>query len=167
MKVTLCPRCRMPLFEGFTHGIMMLGCGQCGGVWLDNEASQEVVRRIDRDVTELAERVASHAKVVADARPDKLPCPSCSRPMTRLRVPGTTIDLDVCAPHGTWFDAHELKVVALAYAPLPAPMRPNSEAELAAYRAQQHPSASPSDAQSRLALVGLGLVVATIGAAQR
>jgi Zn-finger nucleic acid-binding protein len=150
----------MPLFEGPTRDVTLLGCGQCGGVWLDNEASRRLVQGVDRDLTELSERVASHASVRADPSPKGLSCPACSQGMARTRVPGTTIDLDVCAPHGTWFDAHELKVVALAYAPLPAPMRANSEAELRAYHdLQRH--VEPADA-GRLALRGIGMVLAAM-----
>jgi hypothetical protein len=37
------------------------------------------------------------------------------------------VTLDVCPAHGTWFDADELRVTALAYASLPPPMRLSAE----------------------------------------
>jgi hypothetical protein len=35
---------------------------------------------------------------------------------------GTTVELDVCAEHGTWFDPNEVRIAAFAFARLPQPM---------------------------------------------
>lgn len=111
----LCPRCRTALFEGRAKDVLMNGCGTCGGIWLDNDASQRAIRAVDRDVLELADRAEKHATRKPAALPAGLPCAECAQPMARVLAPRGRVELDVCATHGTWFDRHELRVVMMAY----------------------------------------------------
>jgi len=115
-----CPRCGAPLFEGQARAARLLGCGECGGVWLDSVASKAVLTGDAQDLVSLAERASQHARVGIDAQASGLLCPECRQVLTRGIAPGTRVELDLCPSHGTWFDANELRVVALAYARLPA-----------------------------------------------
>ncbi|GAC1353523.1 MAG: hypothetical protein NVSMB47_06040 [Polyangiales bacterium] len=110
-----CPCCKAPLFAITSEDVTLHGCGVCGGIWIDNAGSQSIVRRSHPGVVALAERAAANAKVHLDpaaARPrPPLTCPECHAQMARVR-PGNVAELDVCAAHGTWFDAGELTRIA-------------------------------------------------------
>lgn len=111
-----CPRCSVELFEGQTSNAVLYGCGTCGGVWLDNEASQRIVRTVDKEVAELATRAQTHASCTVDTVRGGLLCPECERPLRRVHFDQADLDLDICATHGTWFDQGELQKVMNASA---------------------------------------------------
>jgi Zn-finger nucleic acid-binding protein len=114
-----CPRCRAPMFETSVHGVALDGCGTCGGIWLDNAGTRAVMQHADPQLLDLADRAEKHATATPDRAPADLPCAQCKQPMQRIAVGETTLVLDVCVAHGTWFDAHELQVFSRAYT-LPA-----------------------------------------------
>jgi Zn-finger nucleic acid-binding protein len=118
-----CPRCRVPLFDGRARtGGALLGCGRCGGVWLDVAASCAVVEGAAEELSSLADVAARHATERVDTAGAGLHCPACAQPLARVALPGTTVELDACPSHGTWFDSGELRIVILAYAKLPQAM---------------------------------------------
>jgi Zn-finger nucleic acid-binding protein len=109
-----CPRCNGTLFEGKAEGVTMLGCGVCGGIWLDNDGSMEITRNAHPEVMALADRARDHAVTRVDTGPTSVAtCPVCKTAMRRTRVINVA-DVDVCAAHGTWFDAGELELIARA-----------------------------------------------------
>ena len=108
----LCPRCRAALFEGKAGPVTVLGCAACGGVWLSNELSQRVVERMDAALLTLADRAAAAGRGEVDASGTAY-CPHDGLPLSRVTAKG--VSLDVCASHGTWFDAGELRRVAEAF----------------------------------------------------
>ena len=79
----LCPRCRIALFAGRTASAVVHGCGRCGGVWVDHEASRLAIERRDSEVLSLAERASRHSNTPIDTRPTSLACPACSAPLVR------------------------------------------------------------------------------------
>jgi Zn-finger nucleic acid-binding protein len=135
------------LFDGEARsGGTLLGCGTCGGVWLDVAACRVVVEGTAGELSRLGEVAARHATVKVDTSGGGLFCPLCGETMAPVALPGTSIVLDSCAQHGTWFDAGELRLIVLAYAKLPPPMRAASPEDYAAYQAQ---GASFSDGKTR------------------
>jgi len=123
MDAPVCPRCRHPLFEGRRDDAKLLGCGGCGGVWLDNAACQATLAGSAQDLVALAEIAGKVATEAVDVEAAGLLCPACGQALARVQAPGVAIALDVCPAHGTWFDANELRLVALAHADLPPPLR--------------------------------------------
>jgi Zn-finger nucleic acid-binding protein len=116
-----CPRCGSGLFEGPARHGQILGCGRCGGVWLDGAGCRAIMQGAGEELVELAERAGRRATVAPDsARPPC--CPTCEQPLTRGEVPGTAVAIDSCAAHGTWFDRNALRLVALRFAKLPPPL---------------------------------------------
>lgn len=111
-----CPRCGLPLFEGQANGVAMLGCGRCGGVWLDNESAQRAVAAFDAAVVALADQASSRAAVTPETSA-LVSCPVCQKLMPRTRAPKSGIQIDVCTEHGTWFDRYELGIVLDALRP--------------------------------------------------
>jgi hypothetical protein len=119
-----CPKCATLLTTnviddggGMLAATTVLACDGCGGIWLDNEMTQQLVKGI------LARRVfvvaleGEAARGSTSAHPYReVPtggCPACREPMTRVRTTRARhgidgLELDICTAHGTWFDAEEL-----------------------------------------------------------
>lgn len=94
----------------------MLGCGGCGGIWLDNTSAQYAVQTLDQGMAQLADMAAANAfHPVSDA--PSMACPVCKQLMLRTQAPQAGIWLDVCAEHGTFFDRFELGIVLEALRP--------------------------------------------------
>ena len=101
-----CPRCAVALQE--TRGVesAVQGCDSCGGVWVDHETLGRLGQNL-RDAKVLASRVAIRGRArVLDHR--EIGCPVCTTTLHRARVPGTDVDVDYCAAHGTWLDWGEI-----------------------------------------------------------
>ena len=109
-----CPRCKLPLEAAATGDDGRLHeCPRCGGVFVPKDVLAELLVR------------AELSGPFSDPPKQKFPsldevryvsCPLCHSSMNRLnfgRVSG--IIVDVCKPHGTWFDGGELtRVMAFA-----------------------------------------------------
>jgi len=95
-------------------GAEMWGCGQCGGVWLDQATAKRVVETVCEATLGMARNAASSAAAPSQPTTKVLSCPSCGQPMKATRVQAAWLDIDVCDAHGTWYDHGELEKVARA-----------------------------------------------------
>src|SRR4029077_12783575 len=95
----VCPRCEQALFFGEADGVSMLGCGICGGIWLDNASAQRVTQQYSDRVVDMAARAAQNAQRKPDVRASAK-CAQCRTDMAR-RTFGM-VSLDVCTEHGQW-----------------------------------------------------------------
>lgn len=109
-----CPRCHAPLEAAATAEDGRLHeCPRCGGVFVPKEVLAELLTR-----AELSGPFPEPAKRPVPALEEVryLTCPQCHASMNRMnfgRVSGVIVD--VCKPHGTWFDGGELtRVIAFA-----------------------------------------------------
>jgi Zn-finger nucleic acid-binding protein len=109
-----CPRCRRPLGSALVGGTPLRECGTCHGVWVDRASFERLCAQRESQAAVLgtattAPRSAAHAR---DRGPAYLPCPHCGALMNRVNFARCSgILLDVCAPHGTWFDDQELRAI--------------------------------------------------------
>lgn len=103
-----CPRCDVGLVSADAQGLTLHGCGVCGGIWLDNAATRAVVDQGPLLIAQLALRAANNASVACAPRSGGL-CPVCAGRFQRAH--SMDVVLDVCAAHGTWFDAAELSTL--------------------------------------------------------
>jgi len=101
-----CPDCRVAM-SAFDCGPGALhDCGRCGGQFAEHAALRDLIERHDRlDVgvrgRAITWRPESRVRYVA--------CPVCASMMNRRNFGGGSgVIVDVCAKHGTWFDAGEL-----------------------------------------------------------
>ena len=136
-----CPRCEELLFEGRTQDVTLLGCGTCGGIWLDNANAQRAIRNLDDKISNLSHRAASRA-TASPSKEKPAACPVCRLVMGRVRRTLAQIDLDVCPTHGTWFDRDELAIVMNAlrlppprHPPVDIPLDASIDEEVAAFKA--------------------------------
>lgn len=151
-----CPRCAgallaSPLGDGAGA---LLGCRGCGGAFVDVEG----LTWAQTHPTELAEsdaaRPSGHGSPVDERY---IACPVCGAMMNR-RVFGkrSGVVVDVCAAHGTWFDAGELERGAafLASGGLARVARSEAEERRERSRGLGDPRVSRAHAEAQAALVG-------------
>jgi Zn-finger nucleic acid-binding protein len=100
----------------------MLGCGRCGGQWLDGKGSLRVLSGSLSDQAKAMARSASqktspkqpaHGDYRAPQPGHRArTCPICSQTLTPRTITEAALEIDVCERDGTWFDAHELERLA-------------------------------------------------------
>jgi Zn-finger nucleic acid-binding protein len=96
--------------------MVLHGCGRCGGIFVDIDGSKRLATAFPMAAADLSDKAA----VAAATTPDllaRIACPVCRKPMTRTRLPKTTLDIDIC-DDGTWFDRDELRRAAEALHPV-------------------------------------------------
>ncbi len=96
-----CPRCPdTVLVTSNTHGIWVMYCARCWGLWVDHASVRHVAGVAVDGAT------AAHG--------ESLPCPICRAGLRAWTARGVVIDR--CDAHGVWFDRAELdQLVALAH----------------------------------------------------
>ena len=105
-----CPRCDTMLAVGRAGPITAHGCGSCGGVWLDNAGTQRLVTGLSPQVVAGFSAHAAAASSRVDTR-ENVACPVCRQPTLRKRIVEASVNIDICADHGTWFDRREIEAV--------------------------------------------------------
>jgi Zn-finger nucleic acid-binding protein len=140
-----CPRCGTPFFSGKVGHLDAMGCGKCGGLWLDNAGSSAVLGHYDIDAAQLASQVdanaAEGASPLAAATPVTGQCPCCRTALQSVSYEG--ISLDFCAQHGTFFDRGELarllqRAVASSLPAAPASAAPTLTADEVRHELYRH-----------------------------
>jgi hypothetical protein len=63
-----------------------------------------------------ADAAAARATHAVDTSHAGLACPDCRAALRRMVIPGSTVEVDRCDDHGTWFDRAELRHAAEAVA---------------------------------------------------
>ncbi len=94
-----CPACRTPLIVLEFESIEIDYCPTCKGSWYD--------------AGEL-ELILGHDEALADGgfaagKRGKRRCPHCLGKMRTGPLPGTDVEVDLCASHGFWLDKGELQ----------------------------------------------------------
>jgi Zn-finger nucleic acid-binding protein len=107
-----CPHCQSSLAAAETKGVLLHGCGECGGIWIDNASAQKVVASADQVFSDLASRAGRAAHAKSAGRSESPRCPQCAARLAPSWF--GKIQVDTCASHGTWFDAFELPKVVQA-----------------------------------------------------
>lgn len=93
-------------------------CEGCAGLWLTSSTFDRVLKRardqgLDTGIASLFPKtyvIDGHA-MKEQRGPFYRKCPTCSEVMVRKLFPGTPVIIDLCSPHGIWFDAGELEKV--------------------------------------------------------
>jgi Zn-finger nucleic acid-binding protein len=118
-----CPVCDGTLRHQEGQGWSVHICDQCTGIWMSSGMMQKLEKahediRIEGREQVLAEDKYQAKDIVAENSVDMdfkyRRCPECTSMMTRKRYKISSVVLDECMGHGTWFDADEFEKV-LAY----------------------------------------------------
>ena len=98
----------------------LAGCRRCGGLWLDNAMVGAVnAEKVANDAWRFIGTVEHEAKLRDETRvllvgyrdaAAARHCPECDASLQTTRTVGD-IDIDVCAEHGVFFDANELRSI--------------------------------------------------------
>ena len=114
-----CPSCRAP--ESFSTravgGARLAGCVKCGGVWADVESFKRLCEDRATQAAYLGAGSLAASPAQSDPSRDEVvyrPCPVCADLMNRFNFAGCSgVILDVCKPHGVWFDVDELRRIVM------------------------------------------------------
>jgi len=105
-----CPRCDLPMREKNIGDFKVVACGSCGGLFIPHQTFEMMQDASTRVVEALGGSKQSES--VLEAKVQYLRCPVCRTIMNRknfVRVSGVIVD--VCRPHGIWFDAGEMEKI--------------------------------------------------------
>jgi Zn-finger nucleic acid-binding protein len=110
-----CPHCHESL------AVLMLGsttareCKHCEGLWIDTDTFNDICNDREKQAAVIGGTPAPPDAVSPDFNLGEVryvPCPVCAKLMNRVNFAhGSGIILDICKPHGAWFDRDELRRV--------------------------------------------------------
>lgn len=109
-----CPRKCGPMRPVRFGSIEMYHCEQCNGLWVETETLQRLIadRRKPSPMAGTGLPTPTSTARIKLEDVQYAPCPECHRLMNRVNFAHHSgIIVDVCAQHGTWFDADELRLV--------------------------------------------------------
>lgn len=92
------------------HGVPVLECGHCGGIWMARTGFRQLVERARSEgrAAENDRPVRPPGKVRDQTGWKYRPCIHCGKLMQRRNYARSGVIVDLCADHGVWFDAEEL-----------------------------------------------------------
>jgi Zn-finger nucleic acid-binding protein len=112
-KPQRCPRCSVALDAVMLGATKVRECPKCEGLWVDAATLERIYAERERQAAVLG--MAEAGPIPAGAIEQKvryLPCPTCRKLMNRVNFANySNVIVDVCKPHGTWFDRDELRRV--------------------------------------------------------
>ena len=109
-----CPRCRTDLIRRAGSGGAFAECGDCGGVWLDEDTFTRTTQKPHAQSTPPGTVSSAGGESGLPTPPPRdplayAPCPVCRELMHRKNFAGSSgIVIDWCRGHGYWFDTDEL-----------------------------------------------------------
>jgi len=110
---TQCSDCAAPLEAMSEPTGTLLACRRCGGQFVEHALLRSLLEQYE--TTGLAFPNAPYHKPAPKAAVERVryrPCSVCQQMMNRKNFGGSSgVIVDVCAKHGTWFDAGELPQV--------------------------------------------------------
>src|SRR5688572_22786412 len=104
-----CPRCKRKLESLAINDILVRECTRCGGFWTNVATFESICADREKQSAVLSFISTHSAELAGSPAISYVPCPDCKELMNRsnfARSSGVIIDL--CKPHGVWFDADEL-----------------------------------------------------------
>lgn len=106
-----CPRCRVELDAVIVGETELRECPRCEGIWADADSLARICS--DREQQAAVLGVAAPMPTDLTGSPEVVryvPCPDCQKLMHRVNFAKCShVVVDVCKPHGTWFDKDELR----------------------------------------------------------
>jgi Zn-finger nucleic acid-binding protein len=106
-----CPRCKAEMKVVTVGKVELRECPRCQGIWAETEAVERICADRDQEVSQLGKAspiTPGTMRLEKEIR--YLPCPVCAKLMNRVNFARcSTVVVDVCKSHGTWFDLDELR----------------------------------------------------------
>jgi Zn-finger nucleic acid-binding protein len=106
-----CPRCQAQLRRRTLGQTDVIECASCAGLWLSQANVQRLVDSAEQAELDAFDELQAPAHIEASARSEGyIPCVVCAQLMQRRNFGGSSgVIVDVCGPHGIWFDHRELE----------------------------------------------------------
>ena len=87
-------------------------CPQCEGIWADAPSLEQICQDREKQAAVLGMAAPLPTLPEGQIEPNirYIPCPVCNKLMNRVNFAHCShVVVDVCNPHGTWFDKDELR----------------------------------------------------------
>ena len=141
-------------------GADMWECRTCSGLWVDRETVQRLIAEHVKPAPLLGTGLPTPPPAPLKPQPVAYgACPQCQKLMNRVNFGHTSgIIVDVCGPHGTWFDADELRHVIEFVA---AGGLENARARALTYERERHTRMTPHEQTSYEVTETSGTVVSS------
>lgn len=106
-----CPRCSTELTPVRVGKNLLRECSKCEGVWADADSLQRIYAGHEEQAAILGNATAVPSSLTGTFEQVRyVRCPVCSQLMHRVNFARCShVVVDVCKPHGTWFDRDELR----------------------------------------------------------
>lgn len=125
-KQNRCPRCNVPLREGYYEGIAIKVCPQCNGKLVESVVMERIIARkevafseyLTKKALEFKEKFMLNPvqiKKISSQKSQKIFCPNCgARMLPRPYNYQYVIPVDKCLScYKIWFDADELEILQI------------------------------------------------------
>ncbi len=106
----LCPRCQVALNNVTVGTTDLLECSRCEGIWVDVDTLEQISADREKQAFAASVPAALDQPLELEKTIRYVPCPVCHELMNRVQFAQCShVIVDVCKPHGTWFDKFELQ----------------------------------------------------------
>ncbi len=87
-------------------------CTQCFGLWIGTKAFADICAQKEQQASVLGAQLGPTAHATLEPDFHYRPCPQCHQLMNRVNFAHCSgVIIDVCKPHGAWFDRDELREI--------------------------------------------------------
>jgi Zn-finger nucleic acid-binding protein len=112
LSANLCADCQLPMVALAGSAGTVLDCQRCGGQFVEHALLRSLIEERESAAEALPEAPYRRQSKASFERVHYRPCAVCQQMMNRKNFGGASgVIVDVCAKHGTWFDAGELPQV--------------------------------------------------------
>lgn len=112
LQAKQCGDCQQPLELIVEPAGSLLNCRKCGGQFVEHALLRSLLERQEQIGEAFADAPYQRPPKASLERVQYRPCSVCDQRMNRKNFGGASgVIVDVCARHGTWFDAGELPQV--------------------------------------------------------
>lgn len=108
-KAGVCPRCKVRLSLIEIDKTTLRECEKCGGLWTDVETFENICANNEKQSAVLGYFGQKPGTIEPRSKIRYVACPDCGQLMNRNNFAQSSgVIIDVCKPHGIWFDTDEL-----------------------------------------------------------
>jgi Zn-finger nucleic acid-binding protein len=109
-RVAACPRCQTAMNAVNIGTTSLLECSRCEGIWVDVDTLNQISADREKQALVAGAPTAAGEDLQLETNIRYVPCPVCHELMNRDQFAHCShVIVDVCKPHGIWFDKDELR----------------------------------------------------------